>query len=79
MPNLSESELQKIQKNLHVGKCPNCGFDGEKILAPMDGAILSLVERGVFDSNGMRAINVIFTTCPECGFISLFSKGVIME
>lgn len=79
MPKLTDPELQKLQQNLKVGKCPNCGFAGDKVLSPMDGAILSLKERGILDMEGMQSINVITTTCPQCGFMSFFSKGVVLK
>lgn len=79
MPKLTDAELQKLQQNLHVGKCPNCGFEGNKTLSPMDGAIISLKERGYLDMEGMHTVNVIMTICPNCGFVSLFSKGVVLK
>ncbi len=79
MPELTNSELQKLQQTLKVGKCPNCGFTGEKALSPMDGAIISLKERGFIDMVGMQSLNVVMTICPQCGFISLFSKGVVLK
>lgn len=80
MPKISDEELQKLQQNLRVGKCPNCGFEGKKGLSPIDGAILSLKERGFFDMDGgMQTTNVIMTICPECGYMSFFSKGVVLK
>ena len=80
MPKITEQELQKLRQTLRIGKCPNCGFEGKKVLSPIDGAILSLKERGVFDMDGgMQTTNVIMAICPECGFMSFFSKGVVLK
>lgn len=79
MPQLQNSELEKLKETLHVGTCPNCGFEGQKALAPMDGAILSLKERGYFDKEGMQTINVVMAVCPQCGYVSFFSKGVVLK
>ena len=79
MPKLTDAELQKLQQNLRVGKCPNCGFDGDKTLSPMDGAILSLKERGYFDMEGMHTVNIVMTICPNCDFVSFFRKGVVLK
>ena len=79
MPKLTDAEFQKLQQNLRVGKCPNCGFEGDKTLSPMDGVILSLKERGYLDMKGVHTVNIVMTICPNCGFVSLFSKGVVLK
>lgn len=79
MPQLQKDELDKLKQNLHVGKCPNCDFTGEKVLAPMDGVILSLKERGHIDTAGMQSVNIVMTVCPQCGYVSLYSKGVVLR
>ena len=45
----------------------------------MDGAILSLKERGYFDMEGMHTVNIVMSICPNCGFVSFFSKGVVLK
>ncbi len=79
MSKLQSSEIEKLQNNLHVGKCPNCGFNGNKDLSPDDGAILSLKESGYLDVNELKSFGVVMVTCPQCGFVSLFKRSKVIR
>ena len=39
---LTQEQLLKIQQNLKVGKCPNCGCEEDKILSPDEIHLVSL-------------------------------------
>ena len=41
---LTQEQLLKIQQNLKVGKCPNCGCEEDKILSPDEIHLVSLDE-----------------------------------
>lgn len=76
MPKLTQEQLFKIQKNLKVGKCPNCGYEGDKDLFPEEFSLLILDtdSKNSFDPNKTKSMPVVITRCPECGFISTFSR-----
>lgn len=79
MSKLQSSEFEKLQNNLRVGKCPNCGFDGDKSVLPDDGVILSLKESGQLDPNELKSFGVVLVTCPQCGFVSLFKRSKVIR
>lgn len=39
---LTEEQLLKLQQNLKVGQCPNCGCKEEKTLSPNEIHLVSL-------------------------------------
>lgn len=79
MGKLTLEQIQQIQKNLKVGKCPNCGYEGNKDVMPQEMQLVS------FDINSKRIVDfgeigsypVLVTCCPQCGYISLFSRKFI--
>lgn len=79
MPKLTQEQLLKIQKNLKVGKCPNCGYEGDKDLSPQEFNLLTLDVDGLntFDPNKTGSFPIIITVCPNCGFISSFARKFI--
>ena len=73
---LTQEQLLKIQQNLKVGKCPNCGCEEDKILSPDEIHLVSL-NIDTLNTVGLEKLGsypAIMTVCPKCGFISLFDR-----
>lgn len=51
MGKLTLEQIQQIQKNLKVGKCPNCGYEGNKDVMPQEMQLVS------FDINSKRIVD----------------------
>lgn len=79
MGKLTSEQLQKIQQNLKVGKCPNCGYAGDKDLIPEEMQLISLDidSRKTVGLDSIGSYPVLVTCCPQCGYISLFSRKFI--
>lgn len=52
MSKLTDEQIQKIQQNLKVGTCPNCGYEGDKTLIPEEMSLVSL------DANSKREVDI---------------------
>ena len=51
MGKLTLEQIQQIQKNLKVGKCPNCGYEGNKDVMPQEMQLVS------FNINSKRIVD----------------------
>lgn len=76
MSKLTNEQLLKLQQNLKVGKCPNCGYEGNKDLSPEEMHLVSLDidSKKTVGFESIASYPVVMTICPKCGFISLFSR-----
>jgi predicted RNA-binding Zn-ribbon protein involved in translation (DUF1610 family) len=76
---LTEEQLLKLQQNLKVGQCPNCGCKEEKILSPNEIHLVSLDidAKNTVGLDNLGSYPVIMTACPKCGFISLFDRKLL--
>lgn len=79
MSKLSPEEIQKIKGNLTIGKCPNCGYEGNKDLFPHEFNLLTLDtdKLNTFNPLNTGSLPVIVTNCPKCGYLSLFNRKFI--
>lgn len=79
MTKLSKEQLLKVQQNLKINDCPNCGHKGNKDVSPEEFSLLSLDIDSInsFDPNKMGSLPVIISCCPNCGVLSLFNRKVI--
>lgn len=79
MSKLTDEQIQKIQQNLKVGKCPNCGYEGDKTLIPEEMSLVSLDanSKREVDINSIGSFPVLVTFCPQFGYISLFNRKFI--
>lgn len=68
----TDEEMQIIEKNLKVGKCPNCGNEDKKYIFP------EAVKLGG-EGTGKDMYDAIITRCPECGLMLFFNKEFIMN
>lgn len=81
MAKLTEEQLMKLRKNLRVGKCPNCGYEGNKDLSPREMHLVSLnvdPDKTV-DFSAIGSLPVVMACCPNCGYISLFNRKFLCD
>jgi len=71
----TEEQMALIDKNLKIGKCPNCGSEEKKYIFP---EIINLTshEEGDVEQDKYDAI---VAQCPHCGFLLFFSKQFILN
>ena len=76
MGRFTNEQLLKLQQNLKVGRCPNCGYEGNKDVCPEEMHLVSLDidSRHTVGLESLGSYPVVMAVCPNFGFISLFSK-----
>lgn len=76
---LTNDEMLKLQQNLTVGKCPNCGYEGNKGIGLHTVNLISLKTEGteITETEKLNSLPAVLTSCPKCGYISLFDKKFV--
>lgn len=69
----TNEEMQIINKNLIISKCPNCGNEDKKYIFP------EAVNPAPEDAEQKDMYAAIMARCPQCGFVFLFNKEFIMN
>lgn len=72
----TEEQMEIIDRNLKIGKCPNCGSDEKKRIYP---EIINLTSKDKVDVQEKDMYDTIVAQCPHCGFFLFFSKEFIMN
>lgn len=75
---LTNDEMLKLQQNLKVGKCPNCGYEGDKVIGLHTVNLISLKTEGteIIETEKLNSLPAVLTSCPKCGYISLFDGTI---
>ena len=78
---LSQEDLSKIQQKLRIGTCPNCGYNGDKELSTHVIHLTSydVDQAQTFDLSTIKTLPAVMSTCPRCGYISLFNKNHLFK
>ena len=65
----------KLQQKLKMGKCPNCGYTGNKHVSPNLYHLISIdVENNAGIIGGKTPYEPLLAAhCPECGYEMLFN------
>ena len=78
---LTNDEMLKLQQNLTVGKCPNCGYEGQQTLITQEVNLVSLDKENEqsADFTKIYSLPAIIVQCPHCGQISFFIKKFVCK
>ena len=78
---LTNDEMLKLQQNLTVGKCPNCGYEGQQTLITQEVNLVSLDKQNEqsADFTKIYSLPAIIVQCPHCGHISFFNKKFVCK